>query len=95
MTDDEKASIDAQLATSALQAFRDEDYQTAVKNFVELLGRDGKRWECRLYLAMAYGKLGKLSQANQEFDTIAQWCPNPELKEKAKLALRGLSKRPV
>lgn len=95
MTDDDKASLDTQLATSALQAFRDEDYQAAVKNFVELLGRDGKRWECRFYLAMAYGKLGKMAQASAEFDTIAQWCPNAELKEKAKLALRGLAKRPV
>lgn len=80
-----------ELATLALSAYQQADYETAIKFFSDLSKRDPELWECRLYLGMAYFKTFRMSQALQEFRDITEWCPDEDLKTKALAALRAMN----
>lgn len=82
---------EVELATSALMAYRDGDFETAIKLFSDLSKKDPELWDCRLFLGMSYFKTSRVSKALQEFKDIVEWCPDDHLKEKALAGLRAIN----
>ena len=74
-----------------LLSFRSGNYESAVEYFRQVLNESSGKWECRLYLAMAYARQGKALEARREFMNIRDFCPEPELAKKAASAFQMLS----
>lgn len=82
-----------ELADLGLRAFRAGDFPGAIQFLSELTQKETNLWDCRLYLAMAYCRMSQVGSAMQELRDIAEWCPDPELKEKAMLVLKEMNRQ--
>lgn len=82
-----------ELADLGLQAFHAGDFASAITYLSDLTKKDTSLWQCRLYLAMAYYRVGKIGNALQEFKDIVEWCPDRALKEKAMGALKEMNRQ--
>src|SRR5271155_3122366 len=51
---------------AGMLAYREGNFQQAVDDFLLGLKKDNQSWDMRLYLGMAYSRLGKLREAKQE-----------------------------
>jgi hypothetical protein len=76
---------------SGLQAYRAGDFGNAVMIFIKGLEEDKDNWEMRLYLGMAYARLGHPREAKTEFLAVRDFARDPDHRKKANAALQALS----
>jgi Flp pilus assembly protein TadD len=82
---------DARQALQYLQqgmlAYQRGSYHEAVDFLSQGLSLDAEDWECRLYLAMAYYRTGRVALSRREFQNIMNGCLDRNLRLKAAAAL--------
>jgi Flp pilus assembly protein TadD len=83
--------VDKVLFYQGLQAYQDGEMDSAIKSFLGVLSVAPSEWECRFYLAMAYGRAGKTLEAKREFMSVRDLCPEPDLRRKASSAFQLLA----
>ncbi|HEY9792259.1 MAG TPA: hypothetical protein V6D22_17780 [Candidatus Obscuribacterales bacterium] len=76
---------------SGLQAYRTGDYGNAVMIFLKGLEQEKDHWEMRLYLGMAYARVGNALEAKKEFMSVRDFARDPDHRRKANAALQALS----
>jgi Flp pilus assembly protein TadD len=76
---------------AGLQAYRTGDFNFAVTSFLLGLEKDKTHWEMRLYLGMAYCRVGSLREAKNEFITVRDFSPDSELRRKANAAFQAMA----
>lgn len=79
------------LESIGLNAYRCGEYEEAVAALKAASTKNSSAWNCRLYLGMAYSKLGRIPNAIQEFRDISEWCTERDLRDKASAALRAMN----
>lgn len=83
--------VDKVLFYQGLQAYQDGEMETAIKSFLGVLSVAPSEWECRFYLAMAYGRAGRTLDAKREFLSVRDLCPERDLRRKASSAFALLA----
>jgi Flp pilus assembly protein TadD len=76
---------------AGLEAYRNGDFSFAVTSFLVGLEKDKTHWEMRLYLGMAYARMGSQREAKNEFITVRDFSPDAELRRKANAALAAMT----
>lgn len=74
-----------------MEHYRAGDFEQAVAALKALTASHPSMWNSRLYLGMAYSKMGRISHAIQEFRDISEWCQDPDLRAKAATALKAMN----
>jgi cytochrome c-type biogenesis protein CcmH/NrfG len=59
--------------------------------FRQALELDHSAWEIRFYLAMALERQQKHREAKNEFMSIRDWCPAPDLRQRAATAFLAIN----
>lgn len=80
------------LIAQAKDHYKDRDFKKAQEEFLQIVQKDKNQWECELYLAMCDYKLGNIQQSAQRFRSIADLCPDREIREKARVAMGPVNK---
>lgn len=83
----------SELADLGLRAFHAGDFASAIEYLSELTKKDTSLWHCRLYLAMAYCEVSRVTSAVQELKDIVEWCPDRGPREKAMVALKEMNQQ--
>lgn len=86
MTQQAQSSLDA-----GVEHYRNGEFEQAVECLKLGLDVDKSNWKMRFYLAMSYSQLQKNREAKQEFITIRDFCPDPEMRKRATSALAAIS----
>ncbi len=55
------------------------------------LAQDQMAWKMRFYLAMTYARLGKSREARLEFMSVRDFCPDPDMRNRATTAFTALT----
>jgi hypothetical protein len=85
-----KSASFEQLIHLGMEAYATGDYLHSVDLLEKGKQFEQEYWMCRLYLAMAYFRVGKIEKSRYEFRQFLQWCPVSDLRSKARLALEAL-----
>jgi len=81
-------NVDAErLIELGIEMYREANLREAVEFLRQGLDRKDDAWTARLYLAMAYYRLGRITLARAEFKRILDECTDKELRLKAASAL--------
>lgn len=80
------------LIEDAKAAYRDRDFKSAMDRFSRVMDMDKNQWDCNLYLAMCYYKVGMIQMSVQKFRWIADNCPDKEIRGKALAAMGPVQK---
>jgi Flp pilus assembly protein TadD len=82
---------DNDLEELGMVAYRNGEFDKCVETLKSVCTGAPGKWTARLYLAMAYTRLGQTRQATQEFKDINDFCPDPEIKQKAFAGLKAMT----
>jgi Flp pilus assembly protein TadD len=77
--------------SAGMLAYQQGNFPQAIEDFLHGLQWEQQNWDTRLYLGMAYARLGKLREAKQEFLSVRDMSLDPELRRKAAAALTALT----
>ena len=80
-----------ELTNYGYHAFKTGDYNAAINFFSNISSKSPSYWSGRMYLAMSYWHVGRITAAMQAFRELSEWCPDAELRAKATFALRELN----
>ena len=71
----------------AISAYRNQRYTEAIFLLVEVSADDPNNWLARLYLGMAYEKMGLLVGTDHLFNSLIEECPDPDIRQQAQASL--------
>jgi tetratricopeptide (TPR) repeat protein len=76
-----------ELVEIAIVAYRAGRYKDAVELLLQVTDSEVSNYFARLYLAMAYEKCGRISEAHRLFKRLSEECPDKYIRQKAGNAL--------
>src|SRR3990167_1670365 len=74
-----------------LDAYREGDFERALRHFTFGLATDKNHFGLHLYRGMTFARLNQVQEAKQEFLFVRDLAPDNELRTKAAAALSALS----
>lgn len=83
--------ISTELINPGFHAYQSGDFDAAINYFSSLDNKSPGYWSGRMYLAMSFWHIGKLTQSIQTFKDVSEWCPDEGLRQKAIMAMRELN----
>lgn len=83
-------SVNLQAFHLGVQSFRDNKLAMAIDLFRTCIDADPNNWDARMYLAMSLAKDDQTLAAIGHLKTISDWCPDPNQRQRANLALQAL-----
>lgn len=85
-------SNDAQsIFDEGLAHYQEGAFVQAEEAFKRGLALDQQAWEMRFYLGMTYARQGKMREAKQEFLSVRDMCPTPEIRNRAAAAFVAMT----
>jgi cytochrome c-type biogenesis protein CcmH/NrfG len=77
----------SELVEVAILAYRNGRYRDAIELLLQVASTDPDNWLAKLYLAMAYEKSGRTSDAYRMYKVVSAGSPDKELRATADNAL--------
>ena len=75
-----------------VQAYKNGDFNEAIRLLQIALSADPWDWHAKLYLAMCFARADRVDEAKTAFHVIQQECPHPELRMRARTAITALNR---
>ncbi|HEY9792939.1 MAG TPA: hypothetical protein V6D22_21235 [Candidatus Obscuribacterales bacterium] len=79
-----------ELVSVAILAHRNDRHEDAIELLLQIVQNERENWLAWFYLAMSYGKVGKMAHAHRIFRVVRESCPDESLRMKAQLAVPAL-----
>lgn len=80
------------IVSQAKSLYQHRDFAAALRAFETALDVNSNRWDCKLYAAMCYYKLGNVNVALSRFKSISEQCTIKEIKIQAETAMSAIQK---
>ncbi len=76
---------------NGIEAYRAGNFGRAIDELSGVIEQEPRNWEGRLYLAMSFYKLGRISNAVNHFGYIKDNCPDIQMRARAELAYKNVT----